>query len=89
MCSFDHCSMYYNCSILHLASCVSEVVEFSFHDEFIDYSPCFLLPCSYGLDHCSYGLDPKRERWFVSSALVTTHVCSIVVFISCIDTIFS
>jgi hypothetical protein len=25
MCSLDHCSMYYNCSILHLASCVGEV----------------------------------------------------------------
>jgi hypothetical protein len=24
-CSPDHCSMYYNCSILHLASCVGEV----------------------------------------------------------------
>jgi hypothetical protein len=25
MCSLDHCSMYYNCSILYLASCVGEV----------------------------------------------------------------
>jgi hypothetical protein len=25
MCSLDHYSMYYNCSILHLASCVGKV----------------------------------------------------------------
>jgi hypothetical protein len=25
MCSLDHCSIYYNCFILHLASCVGEV----------------------------------------------------------------
>jgi hypothetical protein len=41
-------------------------VEISFDDELIDYSPCFLLPCSYGLDHCLYGLGPKyRKRFYV------------------------
>jgi hypothetical protein len=40
--------------------------KISFHDEFIDYSPCFLPLCSYVLNHCSYGLGPKRERGFVS-----------------------
>jgi hypothetical protein len=59
MCSLDHCRMYYNCSILLLASCVGEVCWDLFHDEFIDYSPCFLI---YGLDHCSYGLGPKERE---------------------------
>jgi hypothetical protein len=41
-------------------------VEISFHDEFIDYSPCFLLPCSYRLDHCSYGLGSKERKRLMS-----------------------
>jgi hypothetical protein len=39
-------------------------VEISFHDEFVDYSPGFLLPYSHGLDHCSYGLGPKERNRF-------------------------
>jgi hypothetical protein len=38
--------------------------KISFHDEFIDYPSCFLLPCSYILDHCSYGLGPKERKRF-------------------------
>jgi hypothetical protein len=43
--------------------------KISFHDEFIDYSPYFLLPCSYGLGHCSYGLCPKERKMFYVTML--------------------
>jgi hypothetical protein len=52
MCSLDHRIIYYNCSIILLVRVKFDKI--SFHDEFIDYSPCFLLSYSYILDHCSY-----------------------------------
>jgi hypothetical protein len=64
MCSLNHHSMYYNCSILLLVR--AKFDKISFHDEFIDYLPYFLLLCSYVLDHCSYVLVQKRGRGFVS-----------------------
>jgi hypothetical protein len=56
------------CIIIAL-SCIlllvlAKFAKISVHDEFIDYSPCFLLPCSYVLDHMV--LVQKRERGFVS-----------------------
>jgi hypothetical protein len=65
MCSLDYRSMYYNCSILLLVQ--AKFAKISFHVEFIDYSPYFLLLCFYGLDHCSYALGPKeRKRFYVT-----------------------
>jgi hypothetical protein len=43
--------------------------EISFHVEFVDYSPCCLPPCSYVLDHCSYGLGPKERKMFCVTML--------------------
>jgi hypothetical protein len=53
------------CIIIDL-SCILLLVRVKFakislHDEFIDYSPCFLLPCSY----VHMVLVQKRERGFV------------------------
>jgi hypothetical protein len=79
-------SIYYNCSILHLAFCVGKVCWDLFHDEFIGYSPYFLF---YGLDHRSYGLGSKERKRFHVDALVTTHVCFIMVFVSHVDMTFS
>jgi hypothetical protein len=79
-------SMYYNCSILHLASCVGEVCWDLFHDEFIGYSPCFLF---YGLDHYSYGPGSKERKKFHANALVATHVCFVMMFVSHVDITFS
>jgi hypothetical protein len=64
----------------------AKFVEISFCDKFIDFSTCFLSPYSYILDHRSYGLGPKeRKEVLYHNALVTTHACSIMVFISSID----
>jgi hypothetical protein len=63
--------------------------KISFYDEFIDYSPCFLLNCSYGLDHGSYGLGPKERDVLCNIALFTTHACSVMVFVSYVDMTFS
>jgi hypothetical protein len=45
--------------------------------------------CSYRLDHCSYGLGPRDTEVFCHNALFTTHICSVMVFISLEDMIFS
>jgi hypothetical protein len=66
MCSLDHHSMYYNCSILHLALVWAKFAKISFHDEFIDYSPCFLFPTLLYLIIVHIVLVQKRERGFVS-----------------------
>jgi hypothetical protein len=79
--------MHYNYFILLLVW--AKFIEISFCDEFIDYSPYFLLPCSDGLDYCSYGLGPKEKEVLSHSALVTTHICSIMVFVSHIVMTFS
>jgi hypothetical protein len=42
LCSLDYHTMYYNCSILLLVRV--KLAKISFHDEFVDYSPCFLFP---------------------------------------------
>jgi hypothetical protein len=52
----------------------------------IGYSPCFLF---YGLDHCSYGLGSKERKRFYVDALVVTHVCLVMVFVSRIVMSFS
>jgi hypothetical protein len=89
MCSLDHCSMYYNCFTLHLASCVGEVCLDLFPWWVHWLFPLFCLPCSYEFDHCSYGLGPNKRKRFYVNALVTTHVCFIMVFVSHVDMIFS
>jgi hypothetical protein len=88
ICSLDYHSIYYNCFILHLASCARE--------DCLDLFPwwahwlfTFFLPCSYGLDHCSYGLGPKESMRFYVNALVMTHVCSVMLFVSHIVIVFS
>jgi hypothetical protein len=89
MCSLDHCSMYYNCFILHLAPCVGEVC----YDLFLWWVHwlfnLFSLPCSFVLDHCSYDLGPKERKRFYVNALVVTYVCFIMVFVSHVDMTFS
>jgi hypothetical protein len=46
-------------------------------------------PCSYILDHRSYGLGPKEKKEVLGhDALVTAQVCSIMVFVSSIDVTF-
>jgi hypothetical protein len=43
----------------------------------------------YGLDHCSYGLGSKERKRFHVNALVATHTCFIMVFISHVGMTFS
>jgi hypothetical protein len=64
MCSLDHRSMYYNCSILLLVR--GKFAKISFHDELIDYSPCFLFLALLYLIIVYMVLVQKRERSFVS-----------------------
>jgi hypothetical protein len=78
--------MYYNCSILHLASCVAEVCLDLFYDEFIGYSPCFLF---YGLDHLSYGLGSKERKRLHVDALVEHMFASSWCLLSHVDMTFS
>jgi hypothetical protein len=40
--------------------------KISFHDEFVDYSPCFLFPALLHLIIVLMVLVAKRERGFVS-----------------------
>jgi hypothetical protein len=87
--SIDHCSMCYNCSILHLDSCVGEVCLDLFPSWFHWLFSLFSTSLLYGLNHCSYGLDTKERKRFYINALVTTHICSIMVFVSHVDMTFS
>jgi hypothetical protein len=49
----------------------------------------FSLPCSIVLDHCSYGLGPKKIKRFYVDALVVTHGCTVMVFGSHVVLTFS
>jgi hypothetical protein len=89
MCSLDHCSMYYNCFILHLASCASEVCWDLFRWWVHWLFTLLSTSCSYGLDHGSYGLGPKERDILCHNALLMTHVCSVMVFVSHVDVTFS
>jgi hypothetical protein len=68
-----------SCILFHVRV---KFVEISFDDEFINYSPCFLLHYSYGLDHGLYGLGPKEREVLCHNVLVTAHACSVMVFVS-------
>jgi hypothetical protein len=49
----------------------------------------FYLLALMDSDHSSYGLGPKERKSFYDNALVTTHGCSVMVFISHVDMTFS
>jgi hypothetical protein len=68
------CSMYYNCSILYLASCAAWFVHLLWSAPVRLYLLLVWLDLFAALCH---------------NALVMTHVCSIMVFISSIDVTFS
>jgi hypothetical protein len=89
MCSLDYHSMYYNCSILHLASCAGEVCWDLFswwaHWLFTLFSTSLLL-WTWSLFIWYWS---KRDKEVLCHALVTTHVCSVMVFVSLVDMIFS
>jgi hypothetical protein len=67
-------SMYYNCSILYLASCAAWFVRRLWSASVILYLLLVQLDLFAALCH---------------SALVATHVCSVMVFVSSVDVTFS
>jgi hypothetical protein len=90
MCSLDYRSMYYNCSILHLASCAGKVCLDLFpwwvHWLFTLFSTSLLL-WTWSLFIWSWS--KRQKEVLCHNALVTTHVCSVTVFVSHVDMTFS
>jgi hypothetical protein len=77
------------CIIISL-SCILLLVWTKFVEIYsVMSSLVILLVLFYGLDYYSYGLGSKERKRFHVDALVATHVCFVMVFVSHVDMTFS